>query len=751
MEPIRDAYAKTPLGEILILDGMNPVKRWDGLLPAPVDAGLIAPTTACTTTKGSGPGQIIGFLRAYVRWVDSRGNVSNLSPISNTETCEGPSGSILGASNTSPIQITTTVPHGLSTGDIVRVEGTVGNTGCIATWEITVVGAQDFLLNFSAGDGNWVSGGTWTAGVDSITYSNVPVPTDPKVVRKQILRNTDGQFTTFYVDVDTTDLAGTSFVTDNTDEDLGATTGIPLLTSDGLPFADANFPPPDFMTSMAHHNGRMFAACNRVYKDGCVVVTNGSTAVVGLGTNWTPTLVGRLLFVDGAEASYEIASVTDTKNLVLTTAYASATDPYATYAIRPEEGQRRLVWYTQAAKAESWSPIYALEVQEDGDELTGVMVKGSFVYFVSADRIFRFTYQADPARDGQQYASCQRGCINQNCWVLVEETTFMLDRAGIHAFSGGQESEQISTPIQNVFQTLEDFRYIVNWDAKTLFHAAYFPDEETIRWFISMGSRRRPRHAIALHYRTNRWVLEEYPFAITSSAQVLVGQSRIVFVGSDQARTFCAGQGRLDGIDSRQSTVVGVVESAGLCSLTDGRAVFDAAVVGLAVSITSGTGAGQRRIIHAVDDQTLRIVQPWRIIPDDTSVYQIAGVNYRYRSARLAWADDDGQENMNNRNLGVYFNPSVDPSFARIRIFQDRRDDPVIFRSDTFGEEGVSAQDGTSELELDMTNQNAYVQQRMESRSDRNIPSVRQWSFEVEGTAGNQGVEITGFLIDGAG
>ncbi len=233
MEPIRDAYAKTPLGEILILDGMNPVKRWDGLLPAPVDAGLIAPATACTITKGSDPGQVIGYFRAYVRWVDSRGNISHLSPISNTELCEGPSGSVTGATNTSPIRITTSGAHGLASGDIVRVEGTTGNTGCIATWEITVVDADEFDLNFSAGDGAYTGGGTWTAGVDMIEYTDVPVPTDPKVVRKQILRNTDGQFTTFYVDVDTTDLAGTSFSTDNTDEDLGFTTGIPLLT--GLP------------------------------------------------------------------------------------------------------------------------------------------------------------------------------------------------------------------------------------------------------------------------------------------------------------------------------------------------------------------------------------------------------------------------------------------------------------------------------------------------------------------------------------
>jgi hypothetical protein len=744
---IRDAYAKTPLGDIMILDGMNPVKRWDGLLPAPVDAGLIAPSAPCTITKGSSAGQILGYFRAYVRYVDSRGNVSILSPISNTELCESLGGLVTNATNTSPIRITTAAAHGLVSGDNVRIEGTTGNTGCIATWEITVVDGTNFDLNFSAGDGFYTGGGTWQAGVDTIEYSNVPVPTDPKVVRRQILRNTDGQFTTFYVDVDTTDLASTSFSSDNTDEDISAGQPVPLLTKEGLPFADANYPPPNFMTSMAHHQGRMFAGVNRVYRDGCVAVANGSTSVTGLGTQWTTALAGRFLFIDGASRAYEIESVEGPLALTLVDAFADATVDYAFYAIRPEIAQRRLIWWTQAGLPESWSPIYAFEVQEDGGELTGVMVKGSFDYIVSEDRIFRHTFQSDPAVDGQLYPSCQRGCVNQNCWVHVEEQTFMLDRAGIHAFSGGQESEQISTPIQNIFQVLEKNKYLINWNAREAFHAAYYPDEETIRWFVSFGSRKRPRHAITLHYRQQRWVLEEYPFAITSSAQALVAQARVVFVGSEGERTFATGQGRLDGIDARAGTMFGSVASAGLCTLTDVRAEFPACA-GLAVSISSGKGAGQRRIIHAVDGQTLRLVQPWRIVPDETSLYQIAGVHYRYRSAHLTWGEDAGVEG--DRSLGVFFEPSRVPSFARIKIYQDCRDSPIVWRSDTFGEEGSSAEAGSEELEIDMTNVNAYAQQRMESRRDTNIQGVRQWAFDLAGVAGNEGMRITGFVIDGA-
>ena len=39
----------------------------------------------------------------------------------------------------------------------------------------------------------------------TVLYDDVPVSDDSKVVRRQILRNTAGQFLTFYVDIDTSD------------------------------------------------------------------------------------------------------------------------------------------------------------------------------------------------------------------------------------------------------------------------------------------------------------------------------------------------------------------------------------------------------------------------------------------------------------------------------------------------------------------------------------------------------------------
>ncbi len=750
MPGFADSYGYTPDGKIMMADGLNPVKIWDGLKAAPIDAGLVGPDDAPMIASGGGQGEIFGTYGAYVRWLDEDGNVSNLSPISPIVAIQGTGGAVTDATNTSPIRITTSGAHGLTSGDLVDIESVEGNTASNGTWEVTVISGTEFDLDNSSGDGAYTTGGSWVPGADFVQYSSVPTTTDPKVTRKQILRNTDGQLTTFYVDVDTDDLAGTSFTSSLNDAELAAMEAVPLLSTDGSILANAHYPPPDFMAVLAHHSGRMFAAVNRIYAEGTIAVFNGvSTVFGGFGSRFTDNMVGRFLYVNGATKAYQIDFVDITlQQLGLSESYADTSNNFAVYAIRPEPAQRRLIWYTAAGQPESWSPTYALEVQDDGDEIVGLMTKGSFLYILEERHIYRFTFQSDPAVDGYIYQSCQRGVVNNRCWIQVEDDTYMLDKDGIHSFGGGQESEQVSTPIQRIFQTLEESDHVINWNARDLFHAANYPNEEVVRWFVSMGSNIYPRHAIALHYRTKRWWLEEYPIPITCSALGLIGLARTVFLGAEGLRTLVASVGYLDGIDKNTGTMNGAVESADICSLSDGTASFAAGVVGLPLVITSGKGALQRRIIHDVDGVRLKVKQPWRIIPDSTSTYQIGGIKYQYKSQQRNWAD--GESEM-KRKIGLFFEPSVPPNYGFFRVYNNQSRLPVTWRSDTFGSpEGVSAVDGSVDLLVPMTGNSGYAQQRMEGSHDDDITdSIRRWYFELTGVSGQDGTFFYKFIIDG--
>lgn len=70
-------------------------------------------------------------------------------------------GTVTGATNASPIVITTAVPHGIVTGDQVVVSGVTGNTAANGTFIITSLSATTFELNGSSGNGAYISGGTF--------------------------------------------------------------------------------------------------------------------------------------------------------------------------------------------------------------------------------------------------------------------------------------------------------------------------------------------------------------------------------------------------------------------------------------------------------------------------------------------------------------------------------------------------------------------------------------------------------------
>lgn len=84
------------------------------------------------------------------------GNVSSLTI--NPGVAVG--GGITAASNTTPIQVTTSTPHGLATGAVVQIAGVVGNTAANGIWPILVTSATQFTLQGSMGSGVYSSGGT---------------------------------------------------------------------------------------------------------------------------------------------------------------------------------------------------------------------------------------------------------------------------------------------------------------------------------------------------------------------------------------------------------------------------------------------------------------------------------------------------------------------------------------------------------------------------------------------------------------
>jgi hypothetical protein len=73
-----------------------------------------------------------------------------------------PQSTITAATNATPITVTTSAAHGLTTGDLVYIAGVVGNTAANGEGHVTVTGATTFTIDGSVGNGAWTSGGTVT-------------------------------------------------------------------------------------------------------------------------------------------------------------------------------------------------------------------------------------------------------------------------------------------------------------------------------------------------------------------------------------------------------------------------------------------------------------------------------------------------------------------------------------------------------------------------------------------------------------
>jgi hypothetical protein len=66
---------------------------------------------------------------------------------------------VSGATNATPIVITTSLAHGLATSDEVTIRGVAGNTAANGIWTITVLSGTTFSLATSVGNGAYTSGG----------------------------------------------------------------------------------------------------------------------------------------------------------------------------------------------------------------------------------------------------------------------------------------------------------------------------------------------------------------------------------------------------------------------------------------------------------------------------------------------------------------------------------------------------------------------------------------------------------------
>lgn len=665
----------------------------------------------------------------------------------------GTFGVISDATATTPIVITSN-GHGLTTGLLVKITDVLGNDDANGTWSISVIDQNKFSLDGSSGVFAFSPSPSaiWTSGGSTITFSSVPVPVESKVTRRQILRNTDGQAKTFYVDVDTTSLLATSFTSTRSDSDLSAQEAVPFFDVTGASVVNLHTVPPNWKAFVVAHQDRMFYLGEVAYSEGNAVLTNGSKTVTGIATSWPATFAGRFLYVDGAPQSYEIASADfASQTLTLVDFYLGPTSNYSFYSVRPAPAERRLVYFSEAGQPESVPATNALALEEDNDDITGGLSFRSFLYLLERRHIYRLTFQQDPGTDGAVYLAGLRGCINQRCAVIVEDGVYMLDEQGVHLFDGGEGGQNVSDQIQSFFRPDPDEQYQINWTSQRFFHCLANRTHNTIRWFVALAGDYLPRHALCYSYVKKRWWVEEFKVPVGSSALGRIGpvagwQSGVeqMYLGSQFKQVLKYWTGQLDGNPSGKTS--GSVSSSTFAGLSDRSGAFISAWIGLPVTITSGRGKGQTRVISSILSTTeIQLSWPWNITPDSTSTYQVGGVPWEWLSGsrQLALSEDNQQQ-----GFEVEFQPTDTAMTMDMRRFVNFEDDPEAQGEDWSSEQqlGVATEKDDPDMVVDLSKstkgKQGYAKKAMTGRREGSVDGVRRVSFELRGVTGPEPVTV---------
>ncbi len=206
----------------------------------------------------------------------------------------------------------------------------------------------------------------------------------------------------------------------------------------------------------------------------------------------------------------------------------------------------------------------------------------------------------------------------------------------MYAVTGDSSGNTVSHQIQNIFRRDDEADFQINWAGSNYFHASHSPQEETIRWFVTIQGERLPRHAIAYGYTTKSWWIEEHPFPVLASALgreaggrfTIRSGSEQVFYGSDGARVMASSQNAVDNV-VKAKAIHGTVTAAEDFTITDSAKSFDQSYLNTTVAIVDGLGMYQVRRIVEVSGSKLRFDRPFPIRPRPGDKYQIGGVTVK--------------------------------------------------------------------------------------------------------------------------
>jgi hypothetical protein len=595
------------------------------------------------------------------------------------------------------------------------------------------------------------------ASCETLNYTEIPLSTESRVTEREVWRNTAGQLHTYYRDcvIDDNETQVTSST--RTDGDLVTQSSIRLLTEDGWPNANRFYPPPSWMKVVVSFGNRMWYLVPADYTDGTATIDEAT--VTGTATRWTQQMLNRRLYIAGKLAG-TIESLT-TSSITLTESPSDGFGSGSYYAIGDDD-ERNRVHFSEDGEPESFPKdtngnyTNVVQLQEDGDRLTGGMALGSYLYLLKEAHIYRLSTAGDPRRDANVALVAERGCLNQRTCCRVEGVAFMMDRSGIYVFQG-TTTEAISGPVQDYF------RGRINWDVSKWFHAAASADEELVYFYVALDGDLWPKSALVFNYRLQQWYEDSYPFWVGCSGIARINGERRIIAGSENT-VVLMNQGILDGLapyaDNREDSVPEVTETVrGTVTWADSNTISDNAAdfsfsnwhadptdVGAPVTVIDSNGDYQTRRIASITGSAITVQDAWASTPSVGDTYQIGAIEYQAKFGSFRFLE---REQENRRGVRLIFEPQTEDGKVNIRRYLNHSSTPYSDNYPHDDEIGGEVTRDSANFQVDLTQAEGMAFQRFDGHIEDGTPSARVVEIELKGVSGKERAKFYQLDVEG--
>jgi hypothetical protein len=634
----------------------------------------------------------------------------------------------------------------MGNGNVLVTGGPLGQEQFIVEF-IGDLGSTD-IATLTTNTSALLNGG-WAGGASKITYSDVEVPTDTNVTRRQILRSKPGAVGVFYIDIDEEDVTSNTFSSTKLDSELEPDVAVVMLDSNGV---DTNLSrhgvPPNYKRVVSAYQNRMFFGVNYVERS---MVTISGDSATGVATDWPNVFDGRTLYQDSGKGLVEVDADSQTAALSESTTTTQTASQATIAQAAPDEQRVYHSWVTGSDSfPESVHPNRTFQFSRNsnhGNMTSSFVFNGNFyVGFKAA--IYQYAFNTDPTSlpdgDGRVQLVVPRGVCNNRTIAYTDDLAVIMDREGVFMFDGNT-LESVSGPIKPVFTGAGT--PAIQWANQEWFHAAYFATQRTVRFFVTLDGGPYPRHALCFNVDQRFWWVEEYPWPVTSSAVgVLDGQS-VVFLGSTGRRVFTL-NGNRDGLaavlgDTQRGTATG----SGWRTLTDSAATFTSSLAGSVLTIVEGTGRGQRRTISSVSGTTLTLKNHWGTRPSTDSVYQIGGVAWSYRTGKLLLNNNNQRQ---VRRVEMFWQPTSKPSSLSYEVFADWNYTANVNKETrkAGSTDGVSTTKDSTFNKVDLTVR-GHVEQEFGGNRPEGVSGEKFVAVSVSGVINDERLRLLGLAVAG--